>query len=173
MLSKASGLSKQLLTRSTKIINTSISLANLSSSRLVLKQTNLIPKQAFCLPLNKFHSSSFLFSEKTQNQSILGTQAPKTALADEFKNILDKQTTDEQKSDQKTASEEGPTGENEKKSRFAQMFSREHAWKVSLTFFTAMFGGSLLYVLVNWGSPKLDENNNPVKYYLIFLLKLK
>lgn len=43
-----------------------------------------------------------------------------------------------------------------------KLFSREHSWKLSLGFILALTGGSIVYLLVNYGPPKLDEHNNPV-----------
>ena len=39
----------------------------------------------------------------------------------------------------------------EKKGLFATMFSRENSWKITLVFFSSMFGLCILYVLTNWG----------------------
>ena len=49
---------------------------------------------------------------------------------------------------QTTTSDETP----KKEGFFASLFSRENSWKVTLVFFTSMFGFGIVYVLTNWGN---------------------
>ena len=93
----------------------------------------------------------------------------KSALGDDLKNIIGNQTdtsssdsSGDLKKKQANGAESSSSNENEPKGRFAKMFSKEHAWKISLGLFVAMIGGTFLYLLVEWGAPLVDENKNTV-----------
>lgn len=107
-------------------------------------------------------------------------------LSDELKNIMSK------KFGEGTATEEGEkskenldvtskspppvgesgapssSGEQSKPTKFGKYFTKEHGWKISFWFFTGVFGGLAVYVLVEWGAPKRDENNLPVRLFAYF-----
>jgi hypothetical protein len=121
---------------------------------------------------NSIYTSSRLNiadDNKITKSQIFSTQ-PDAKVSDELKNIMAKKFVTEEeatatKNETKLNIEERiGEGSNEEapKGRLAMLFSREHAWKVSLTFFVALIGGSFVYILVDWGSPRLDENNQIV-----------
>jgi hypothetical protein len=120
-----------------------------------------------------FTSSSLKLADENQkittNKSQIISSQPNAQVSDELKNIMAKKFMTEEEISAKNASklhseEKAGEGTNEEgpKGRLAMLFSREHAWKVSLTFFVALIGGSFVYILFDWGSPRLDENNQIV-----------
>lgn len=118
---------------------------------------------------NNIHSSSRLnFIKNTTNDSnnsktdtpttstpkINLTQTPKSILSDDLKSILNSISVEDTKDSSKTTSpidENKQPDSNEKKGVFGAMFSRENSWKVTLVFFTGMFGFCFVYVITNWG----------------------
>jgi hypothetical protein len=94
-------------------------------------------------------------------------------LSDELKTIMSKKFgEEEQKSaaaaDLKEAKEKADEKlklEEEKKTAtgWGKYFTREHGWKISFLFFTGMFGGLGIYILIDWGAPRRDDNNNIVR----------
>jgi hypothetical protein len=128
---------------------------------------------------NSIFTSCCLYNDGKQSNEkqpqIISSQMP---VSDELKNIMSKKfMTDEEqpvKNQEKTGNSGDGSGEKEEppKGKLALLFSKEHAWKVTLTFFVALFGGSFVYILVDWGSPRLDENNQIVSNKLTFLVDL-
>jgi len=94
-------------------------------------------------------------------------------LSDELKNIMSKKFgEEEQKSaaaadlkEAKEKADEKAKLEEEKKTAtgWGKYFTREHGWKISFLFFTGMFGGLGIYILIDWGAPRRDDNNNIIK----------
>lgn len=164
MLSKTACLSRALLTRSLPHIQSNIKLSTLSKNFKILQPTS-------CHSSAKFHTGFYLLNSN-ETQKIISSQQNKSVLSDDLKNILNKKYGEDeegeagkkqqQQQQEQTNQDPNNDSKDDQKSKFSTLFSREHAWKVSLTFFTALFGGSFIYVLVNWGSPKLDENKNPL-----------
>lgn len=132
---------------------------------------------------NNLHSSTQLyFIKNTNNDSNQGSttsktetpkinlsqmQTPKSALSDDLKSILSSISVEDTNEPNKTTSQSDAKSDdsNKKKGIFATMFSRENSWKVTLVFFSSMFGFCIVYVLTNWGK-KLTL----VKSFLISLI---
>jgi hypothetical protein len=144
--------------------------ANNSSTKLFeLTRSNegAFKRSLLLISASNFHISARLAQKETstptsQQTSIL-KDSFKSNLSGDLENISQ---SDQQKSTsnqgRESASSSNKNGEPSPQGRFAKMFSREHAWKVSLSFFGALFAGSFIYILVDWGSPRLDENKQPV-----------
>lgn len=154
MLSKANCLNR-LFVRNIPILNKNIKLSTLHKNLPVL-----VPK----VRAQKIHTT---FLINNDSQKIISSQhSAKSPLSDDLKNIINKNIGQDSQEEEPKGSQNDKKNdqkENEDDSKFSRMFSREHAWKFSLGFFGALFGGSFFYVLVYWGSPKLDENNKPTK----------
>jgi mitochondrial import inner membrane translocase subunit TIM50 len=105
------------------------------------------------------HSSTQLYFIKNNEPNNKVDQNSRSLLGEDLKNILNSVTADETKLD--NLNEKKPVVE--KKGLFSNLFSRENNWKITLIIFGSMFGFCVVYVLTNWGAPKLDENNQPIK----------
>lgn len=171
------GLGRILLSRS--------NLKNKSCS-YSLNNFNLSTLGARSLLKNKSHNNNLLDFSYRQifRSSFLLNNSPNDAkqniksiinskpdnVSSDLKNIMAQKFNAEESSQEKNEEKINNNQKNENNEstgRFAKLFSREHAWKYSLAFFAALFGGSFAYVLVSWGGPRLDENNQPVRFQLI------
>jgi hypothetical protein len=190
MLLKSLQLNKNILQNSRQVLNSlnglhntkSIQLtcfnstfsANLSlaaftsAQRRPLLTKNILEKSVFLVNNLRVHTSAIAKQSNDGTKTPIKPSTPtKSVLSDDLKNIMAQKFGEEEQNDPlnkaKVNSNKEQSGQGEEKQgRFATMFSREHAWKVSLTFLIAMFGGSFIYILLEWGAPKLDENKQPV-----------
>jgi hypothetical protein len=158
-----------------KTLSQQIKLTNYESK--LLKNINKSTVFEYKITNSIYSSSSLKLADDKQQQTVIKSQIissqPNAQVSDELKNIMAKKFMTEEEttatnkpiaSSKLNGVEKTGEGPNEEapKGRFAMLFSREHAWKVSLTFFVALIGGSFVYILVDWGSPRLDENNQIV-----------
>ena len=164
MLSKSACLSSRLVLYAT--LKSKLSSHQASSSVLFLQKSLRQNKSFMMMPQQTFATSAACWFNKTGEKkpavkSIIQPSTDSSVLSDDLKKIL-AQTGEE------SAKQAEPVAGGEKANEGASgeagggMFSKEHAWKYSLSFFVALFGGSFLYILVDWGQPRLDENNQPV-----------
>lgn len=151
MITKAAYLSRLRLNSSSYLLNKLI-YSNIKSSHVSCIKTE---KQITHL-IRKISTSSYCFQNDSTDKKI----TTNSILSDDLKNILEKKV--EEKSNE-TEEQPKPNSEDEKKSRFAKAFSREHGWKVTLALFGGIFVGGVFYTLFSWGAPNMDENNNPIK----------
>lgn len=119
------------------------------------------------------YSSRAPFWTNTHTLNAAQKETPKAgSLSDELQNIMSKKFADEKQQTPNNelkhnlnenasegAAEKTPTG-------WAKYFSREHGWKISFLFFTGLFGSLAIYILLEWGAPRRDENNQIVNLYL-------
>lgn len=92
------------------------------------------------------------------------------SLSDELQNIMSKKFAEEKEQSTKDAQNLKPkeeaapaSGAPEKTpTGWAKYFTREHGWKISFLFFTGMIGSLAIYILIEWGAPRRDENNQIV-----------
>jgi len=153
--------------------NSTFSTSSSAHQRLLLTGS-FLEKNLFFVNNARIHTSVIA------NQANDGTKPPtkastatKSNLSEDLKNIMAQKFGEDEQTGQNlnkakldtNKEQSGHQGE-EKQGRFASIFSREHAWKVSLTFLIAMFGGSFIYILLEWGAPKLDENKQPVTTFM-------
>ena len=139
--------------------------------------------------LNKTYLKSFSTSaqysfNKTNNDkpSIIQPVSPSTASSVEIKKIINDQigvdedaATQLKNNKQKESQEEERKNSNEAKSGGGGgggggggMFSKENAWKYSLGFFTVWFSALGVYVLIEWGKPRVEETTKMPVMYCIF-----
>jgi hypothetical protein len=163
------GLGRILLSRS-NLINKSYSY---SLNSFILLKNKSYNNNLLDFSYRQIFSSSFLFNnspnDAKQNLKSIINSTPDNVSSD-LKNIMAQKFNAEESSQDKNEEKINNNQKNENNEntgRFAKLFSREHAWKYSLAFFAALFGGSFAYVLVSWGGPRLDENNQPVRFELI------
>lgn len=116
-------------------------------------------------------TSSFVLNNPGGLQGSSGSG--KSQLSDELQSIMAKKFAEDKQqqqsaSDAATSSssaaqqdaqqEKTPTG-------WAKYFTREHGWKISFLFFTGMIGSMAIYILIEWGAPRRDDNNQIVNYF--------
>lgn len=153
------------------LLNTSASFSSSSSSSQFYCPVNRTTTIKTC----QLGNSNFI--QQTKQFSTFGylmSQSKKPSqLSDELKAIMAKKLPVDENDDtgaskQKQTPEAETNKGEQKQSKMGMMFSREHGWKLTLVFFSALIGGSLFYVLIEWGAPKRDENNQPVKFKCCF-----
>ena len=114
-----------------------------------IRVSKLYSKKTTNFHLKNIHSSTQLYFKKNNQPNIEIDQNPKSVLSDDLKNILNSVSSEENAIKIDNLNEKKTVVE--KKGLFATMFSRENSWKITLVFFSSMFGLCILYVLTNWG----------------------
>ena len=103
-----------------------------------------------------FSSSSHTCFNKTSADKPSIIQTPPTT-SEDLKKILNAQLLNNEDETKKKSFGEDDGHEKKEDGGGGGMFSKENAWKYSLGFFTIWLSGLTMYVLIEWGKPRVDE----------------
>ena len=147
--------SSKLMLNSKHLLLSNVSKSAYSGIINYSKPTNIIQSKYLLNAVNSIHTNTQLYFIKNNDPNakndpkIISTQAPKSVLGEDLKNILYSISVDENKLN---LEDKKPNETPKKEGFFASLFSRENSWKVTLVFFTSMFGFGIVYVLTYWGN---------------------
>ncbi len=97
-------------------------------------------------------------------------QQPDNVISEELKKVMEKTFVQNEASSEaeKAAANVGADQDpNQKKTGTFSIFTSARAWKIYLYALAGAISFSSFYMLVTWGSPKYDENNQPVGTYIL------
>ena len=164
-------LSKKSATLAQRLLSHNFSTKTFSCSLLARNQ-NFLPKHTIldaswsplcnpCVTRQTFVTSAhFMFNKATE----------KPPISNDLKKILEAQVGSGEQENKSATPKEAEASTSDAAGG-GGMFSKENAWKYSLGFFTVWIGGLMVYVLIEWGKPRVDEaSQQQVTYSFCYFL---